>query len=535
MQLANQEAQRINHEYIGTEHILLGLVKEGSGVAANVLKNLDVDLRKIRLEVEKIVQSGPDMDRMGKLPQTPRAKKVIEYAMEEARNLNHNYVGTEHLLLGLLREQEGVAAQVLMNLGLKLEDVRDEVLNLHSLGGGQLEGVAQTDKPESEITQEQRYRHHPIVSEMFAEIERLNSAKEESVADQDFEKAAAFREQEDGLRRKVQETCRLLAEQESISESQDAIRQFCRKLMYQTGECVRPLVLDRLIRELIGGNSVLVVGAQGSGRRTLAEHAASELLRQSAEVRRLPMRMVLPDFRAMCHDANDADHVTILMSVLEELSNAQAHLMAIPELHQFCDPRTVPADVADAWKLFLGECRNRNVPLLAWSTPEKMQTLADRWPGLLVGFVTLQLDALSEDAVSQVVSEEMLSQSETRLVEFDDHFTARILAGRVEWRDGAELVEPGRTVQFIRHVLGFTDGDGVSEAGSAFDPLACKIRELKGHAMEAVRRDDFTAAEQIFREIRRLKSNAVERTPAGRPAQISSECIEAFLGSQHVR
>ena len=130
MQLANQEAARFNHEYIGTEHILLGLVKEGSGVAANVLKNLDVDLRKIRLEVEKLVQSGPDMVSIGKLPQTPRAKKVIEFSMDEARNLQHNYVGTEHILLGLLCEQEGVAAQVLMNLGLKLEDVREEVLTL---------------------------------------------------------------------------------------------------------------------------------------------------------------------------------------------------------------------------------------------------------------------------------------------------------------------------------------------------------------------------------------------------------------------
>jgi ATP-dependent Clp protease ATP-binding subunit ClpC len=140
MQLANQEAQRFNHEYIGTEHILLGLVKEGSGVAANVLKNLDVDLRKIRMEVEKIVQAGPDMVTMGKLPHTPRAKKVIEYAIEEARNLNHNYVGTEHLLLGLLREQEGVAAQVLMNLNLKLDEVREEVLNL--LGHGMDSGDA---------------------------------------------------------------------------------------------------------------------------------------------------------------------------------------------------------------------------------------------------------------------------------------------------------------------------------------------------------------------------------------------------------
>src|SRR5579862_3421938 len=138
MALANQEAQRFNHEYIGTEHILLGLVKEGSGVGANVLKNLDVDLRKVRLEVEKLVKSGPDMVTMGKLPQTPRAKKVIEYAIEEARNLNHNYVGTEHLLLGLLREQEGVAAQVLMNLNLKLEEVREEVLNLlgHGMDAG---------------------------------------------------------------------------------------------------------------------------------------------------------------------------------------------------------------------------------------------------------------------------------------------------------------------------------------------------------------------------------------------------------------
>jgi ATP-dependent Clp protease ATP-binding subunit ClpC len=130
MQLANQEAQRFNHEYIGTEHVLLGLIKEGSGVAANVLKNLDADLRRIRLEVEKLVQSGPPTAVPGKLPQTPRVKKVIEFAMEEARNLGHNYVGTEHILLGLLREQEGVAAQVLMNLGLKLEEVREEVLNL---------------------------------------------------------------------------------------------------------------------------------------------------------------------------------------------------------------------------------------------------------------------------------------------------------------------------------------------------------------------------------------------------------------------
>jgi hypothetical protein len=125
---ARQEAERFNHDYIGTEHILLGLVKEGSGVAANVLENLDVDLEKVRLEVEKLVKSAPDMPTMGQLPFTPHAKKVIEFAITEARALNHNYIGTEHLLLGLLRVQEGPAAQVMLNLCLNMEDVRNEVM-----------------------------------------------------------------------------------------------------------------------------------------------------------------------------------------------------------------------------------------------------------------------------------------------------------------------------------------------------------------------------------------------------------------------
>jgi ATP-dependent Clp protease ATP-binding subunit ClpC len=130
MALARKEAQRFNHDFIGTEHILLGLIQEGSGVAANVLKNLGVEINKIRAEIEKNVQSGPSMVTIGQLPFTPRAKKVLELSMEEANELGHNYIGTEHLLLGLLRENDGVAAQVLMDLNIRLEDVRNEVLEL---------------------------------------------------------------------------------------------------------------------------------------------------------------------------------------------------------------------------------------------------------------------------------------------------------------------------------------------------------------------------------------------------------------------
>jgi ATP-dependent Clp protease ATP-binding subunit ClpA len=136
MALANQEAQRFNHEYVGTEHILLGLVKEGHGVGANVLRKLGVDLTKVRSEVEKLVKPGPDPVAPGKLPYTPRAKKVVECAIAEARRLDHNYVGTEHVLLGLLAEREGVAAQVLTNLGVRQEDARKEILHLLGEGTG---------------------------------------------------------------------------------------------------------------------------------------------------------------------------------------------------------------------------------------------------------------------------------------------------------------------------------------------------------------------------------------------------------------
>lgn len=122
MQLANQEAQRLNHEYIGTEHLLLGLVKEGQGVAGIILRDW-VGLREIRMAIEKHSQPGPDHVIMGKLPQTPRAKKVIELAMNNARELGHNYIGTEHLLLGLLDEKEGIAFQVLNDAEVTKEEV----------------------------------------------------------------------------------------------------------------------------------------------------------------------------------------------------------------------------------------------------------------------------------------------------------------------------------------------------------------------------------------------------------------------------
>jgi ATP-dependent Clp protease ATP-binding subunit ClpC len=135
LQLAQEEAQRFNHNYIGTEHILLGLVREGDGVAARVLNNLGIELQKVRSAVEFIIGRGDRMV-MGDIGLTPRAKRVIELAVDEARRLNHHYIGTEHLLLGLVREGEGIAAGVLESLGVSLEKVRAQVIDVLKSSSG---------------------------------------------------------------------------------------------------------------------------------------------------------------------------------------------------------------------------------------------------------------------------------------------------------------------------------------------------------------------------------------------------------------
>ena len=129
--LARKEADRFNHTFVGTEHLLLGLINLGQGVAVNVQQKMGLDLETVRLEVEKQVGTGPDQKLAGNIPYTPRVKKVLELSKKEAKVLHHTYVGTEHILLGLLREGEGVAARVLRNLDIDIDQCRQEILHEH--------------------------------------------------------------------------------------------------------------------------------------------------------------------------------------------------------------------------------------------------------------------------------------------------------------------------------------------------------------------------------------------------------------------
>jgi ATP-dependent Clp protease ATP-binding subunit ClpA len=191
MALANQSAQRFQNEFIGTEHVLWGILNEGSGVGANLLLNLGVDVRKVQADLEEAARSAGGTSSIGRLPQTPQTKKAIEFAIAEARDLNHNYVGTEHLLLGLLRLEDGVAAEVLGRVDVTFDRVKQEHRRL--VGAGALSDAESDPIPDELI---QRHKDHPLVDRYRALLNGLKDTKESFIAAREYGKVASYRDQE---------------------------------------------------------------------------------------------------------------------------------------------------------------------------------------------------------------------------------------------------------------------------------------------------------------------------------------------------
>jgi ATP-dependent Clp protease ATP-binding subunit ClpA len=188
--LAQEEARLLNHNYIGTEHILLGLIQEGEGVAAKALESLNISLEAVRSQVEEIIGQGGSSP-SGHIPFTPRAKKVLELSLREALQLGHNYIGTEHILLGLIREGEGVAAQVLVKLGADLARVRQQVVQVLSGYAGGEDVGARMRLVRMTVPDDLRE-----AEEQLAQVRR---EKEAAIQAQDFEQAAMLRDQETQL------------------------------------------------------------------------------------------------------------------------------------------------------------------------------------------------------------------------------------------------------------------------------------------------------------------------------------------------
>jgi ATP-dependent Clp protease ATP-binding subunit ClpC len=212
--LAQEEARVLSHDYIGTEHILLGLIGEGEGVAVRALESLGISFEVVRQQVEEIIGEGEHAP-VGHIPFTPRAKRVLELSLRESLQLGHNYIGTEHILLGLIREGEGVAARVLVTLGADLNRVRQQVIQLHDgLRGAEREGwatavpergpppeiAARLDAIDSRLSAvEQRAGTGPDTTELDQQIEQAQRGRHAAIDAQEYERAASLRDREKDL------------------------------------------------------------------------------------------------------------------------------------------------------------------------------------------------------------------------------------------------------------------------------------------------------------------------------------------------
>ena len=189
--LAQDEARALKHNYIGTEHILLGLLREEEGLAARVLESLDITVEEVRAQVARIVGQADEVT-TGQIPFTPRAKKVLELALREALSLGHNYIGTEHILLGLVRENEGVAARILLDFDADAEKIRNEIIRMLS-GPGRRQEQSKPLAPARELTSP------PVAREVLDELARIEQEMQTAIAEQRLQVAAELAERQSAL------------------------------------------------------------------------------------------------------------------------------------------------------------------------------------------------------------------------------------------------------------------------------------------------------------------------------------------------
>jgi ATP-dependent Clp protease ATP-binding subunit ClpC len=443
MKLANEEARRFNHEYIGTEHLLLGLIKEGSGLAAQVLQNLNIDLRQVRIEIEQIVQSGPDMVTTGKLPQTPRAKKVIEYAIEEARNLNHNHVGTEHLLLGLLREDQGVAGQVLMDLGLTAEMVRQEIL----LMLGEIPHLEQARNDQKRAKKGQS--RSPILDKYGRDLTEL-----------------ARRGELDPVIGREQEIEQLL------------VILYCRQR-----------------------NSPLLVGQPGVGKSALVHGLAQRLADGSLSDLLGNRRLVGFDLAQMLGDIKDwKEFGRSVQKIVGEVRRSEDILMLLEDVHLLCGQSNLEI-LQYAIRIFKASLGRWPIQCLATTTPDEYHALAVKDSVLRHQFQPIYVQPTSKEVTLQIVRGLQKTYEDYHHVQF----TEGALKAIVDFaeRHTSERAFPGKAENLLDQAGAFL----ALRHGRLADcrEMDTRIKRLNREKEDAVAEQQFDQAIQLREQADKIK------------------------------
>jgi ATP-dependent Clp protease ATP-binding subunit ClpC len=358
--LAQEEARALNHNYIGTEHILLGLIHEGEGVAAKAMEELGISLEAVRQQVEEIIGLGQQAP-AGHIPFTPRAKKVLELSLREALQLGHNYVGTEHILLGLIREGEGVAAQVLVKMGADLNRVRQQVIQL-------LSGYQSKDQSAAEEPSE-------------AAPATFSAAKDQSAAEEPSEAAPATFSVLDSFGRCLTAEARE-GKLDPVVGRRTEIAQITQALMLRTR------------------NSAMLVGEPGVGKTVLAEGLAQHIVKGEVPKSLRNIQLYALDLAALVAGSRHwTDFEERLNGFREEVGTRDDIVLFIDEIHTLTGAGTAEGtfDAASVLKMMLAQ---RELRVIATATPAEYQRYQERDVGLERRF---QLIQVTEPTVAQTI------------------------------------------------------------------------------------------------------------------------------------
>lgn len=540
MQLANQEAQRFSHEYIDTEHILLGLVKEGSGTAAHTLKNLDVDLRRIRVNVEKTLRPSEEMVTMGRLPQTLLAKKVVEFAMKEARTLGNNYVGTEHLLLGLMLEEKGVAAQVLMDLGLRFEDVREEVLNIQGQGGldeDRAPYVARRSRRPFpriwDVSSEDPLRFHPLILPIIEDIRSLDGKKEEAISNQDFELAATILEKVKQSQARIERIYKQLQQAGALIARDELVERLTLPVQMPPRVLIREEFAATVIEAMSHGHSVVLVGENGSGRRTLISQVATAFAASQLDANRPFAHTVQPNHLQLYQEFTADKSQGEVSRFVQEIAKQKMYALAVPSIEDCVCP-DVLEPYRESWKSALSLAQESRIPLVASTTEVGLRQLKVSWPGLLESWQILRLQEPTADELRRVVEDRLLYHCLRYALAPVEGFLDELIDRSSQWNESVSFAQPLRTILFLDKVLenAVATKESVTEIDDHAKQLLARREELVRMLSTSLARHEFnglTATAQKLESVDSMLKKHLGELAINAERGLSSKSIDAII------
>jgi len=454
--LARKEADRLNHNFLGTEHLLLGLIKLGQGVAVNVLQKMGLDLETVRMEVEKQVGTGPDQKMIGNIPYTPRVKKVIALAQKEAKNLNHTYVGTEHLLLGLLREGDGVAAKVLRALDVDIEQCRQEILKELDPNFAAQPG------------EEQPPGENPVEKQPAATGEKKGEVKTPALKafGRDLTEIARKGDMDPVIGRK--------------SEIERVIQILCRRTK----------------------NNPVLLGEAGVGKTAIVEGLAQEIAAGNVPELLLNKRVITLDLALMVAGTKyRGQFEERIKAVMDEIRRAKNIILFIDELHTIVGAGSAEGTM-DASNIIKPALSRGEMQCVGATTLTEYRKYIEKDAALERRFQSVKVEAPSIDDAIEILKGLRHKYEEHHKAEFTD--TAVEAAVKLSDRYITDRFLPDKAI------------DVLDEAGSRaristmtrppeVKGMEAEIEEIKGKKEKAIKNQDFEGAAQMRDQEKKAK------------------------------